>query len=719
MTSPYRSPKTFKLKPYQNKSRGRERVITGILLLCFALFNLYLTSVDGLISLLFAVFFGWSGVRNISLGIRLGQAPQKDRAYRVSTQGLFKVLEGRELARLDLREVKAIWFSSDQHSLSIMTSKGVETITKDELELDQEWEIFTTWLERSITEVIYRDDPRLWQELQQQSEAMSSLGERRFVGAKMMMLALFVGAGVYYYQMQFHLPFFLQAGRSDLLSSLIGAPSSFLLSDLENLYRVFSGIVIPTSGLSLIYDLFVLYWVGRTLEPLWGTWRLFLVYFSGYLFGLLAVLLLDSNALYIGSHGASIALCTSAYLWNGLGIKRKQMSAMPEILKRAKTSSFILLLVFVMTLGFETSPTYVQQLSWLVSAGIGALFAWLFGRSKAYGRAWILSDGDRFSGLSAIMAGTIPVGSLVFGFMAMIEMNHQSDYTYDIARYTPIAQIELGQRCTGAPLEELSPLPKEAIEAIPPLKRCSQQTLNELSDSLERLSRFYPQLPPKQYSPTVYQAHPQTPLVRALHRALILNHFGPNDHEALLDQLRSDALKFPLDLYGEMLAAVDKTLDREASLEESPEGAEGTQIQLNTRKGLVTFELSEGVLTWEIKEQAKEHQTHQGTKLKTLTDLIWLRVRSPREGKGDLSHLLSFTLPSQFKASAHPKQRRKLRIIPPDEITKGETLSLDFISHEEVTSDSPKSLGSTQARLYSWSSPPRFARWVAKRISAH
>lgn len=57
MSSPYRSPKTFKLKPYQSKTRGRERVRTGALLLAFAFFNLYLTSVDGLISLFFAIFF--------------------------------------------------------------------------------------------------------------------------------------------------------------------------------------------------------------------------------------------------------------------------------------------------------------------------------------------------------------------------------------------------------------------------------------------------------------------------------------------------------------------------------------------------------------------------------------------------------------------------------------------------------------------------------------
>ena len=169
MSSPYRSPKTFKLKPYQSKTRGRERVRTGALLLAFAFFNLYLTSVDGLISLFFAIFFGWSGIRNIALGLQLSKAPEKNRAYRVSTQGLFKVLEGRELARLDLREVRAIWMNADQSQLSLMTDRGVETIQREELALASEWEIFTTWLERSVTETIYRDDPRLWEELQKQS----------------------------------------------------------------------------------------------------------------------------------------------------------------------------------------------------------------------------------------------------------------------------------------------------------------------------------------------------------------------------------------------------------------------------------------------------------------------------------------------------------------------------------------------------------------------
>ena len=68
--------KLLSLNLIKVRLRGRERVITGGLLVMFAIFNLYMMSIDGVISLLFAIFFGWSGLKNIALGLRLSQLPE-------------------------------------------------------------------------------------------------------------------------------------------------------------------------------------------------------------------------------------------------------------------------------------------------------------------------------------------------------------------------------------------------------------------------------------------------------------------------------------------------------------------------------------------------------------------------------------------------------------------------------------------------------------------
>ena len=268
----YRSPRLFTLKPYQSKTRGRERIITGLLLGLFALFNFYLASHEGLISIIFGVLFGWSGIRNVLLGLRLISLPERERAYRVSTQGLYKVLEGQDLARLDLSEVQAVWLDAQGHHLSLMNARGVEVLKKDDLSNPEEWEEFTTWVERSITESIYRSNPEAWSHVQQQSAVMSQLGDRKTRGTRLMMLSLLVGAVIFFYWVQSHLLFFMQANRSDLIYEMLGGPSWTALSYGE-ITRVFSGIALPRSGLSLIFNLSVLYWVGRSLERVWGTWR--------------------------------------------------------------------------------------------------------------------------------------------------------------------------------------------------------------------------------------------------------------------------------------------------------------------------------------------------------------------------------------------------------------------------------------------------------------
>ena len=750
MSSPYRSPKTFKLKPYQSKTRGRERVRTGALLLAFAFFNLYLTSVDGLISLFFAIFFGWSGIRNIALGLQLSKAPEKNRAYRVSTQGLFKVLEGRELARLDLREVRAIWMNADQSQLSLMTDRGVETIQREELALASEWEIFTTWLERSVTETIYRDDPRLWEELQKQSLAMSKLGDRTLVGSKMLMLALLVGAGLFFYQMQFHLPFFVQVGRSELLSNVMGAPSAYLLS-LGELHRLFAGLMIPSTGLSLIYDLFVLWWVGRSLEQLWGTWRVALIYFVGYLVGCLTLGVLSSHELYIGAHGGSLALCTSAYLFQGFFSRTKMdMRSMPELLRRAKVSAFILLLIFVFTLGFDVYPSSALRTSWFMSALSGALCGWLFGQQTKKTRLWVLREGGYKSGLISIMGAAIPVGSLLFSLLTVNTAFEQLPQEPITDRYSLAAQIELAQRCTGAPVEEVSPLPIEAIEALPEVKRCPDEYRKEINRVLGQVIGFYPRLS-SDSSEAAQRAHPQSALVSAFHRTMALTWFDTMSADQLIMKLQRAALNYPQDIFGDLLAAAYSAVAKD----DVTEGHSGrAELEVLVRGKSLQLKIDKGQLTWnwgaeEEQEQARQRESstekvdhaqktspsgseespqeteespqeteespqeteespQETEESPQESDLIWVKVSS--NGK-EPSRIVVLSLPGHYNPKVHRPHQRRKRIFENNVV--GE---LELIDHQRSISDLPQRLVGERARLYSWSKPKKLTAWAESRL---
>ena len=479
----YRSPRQFNLKPYQSKARGRERIITGLLLGAFALFNFYLATSEGLISVLFGFLFGWSGVRNFLLGIRLFGLPERERAYRVSTQGLYKVLEGQDLARLDLSEIQAIWLDAQGEQLSLMNERGVEVIKRDDLSVPEEWEEFTTWVERSITERIYRVSPESWTHVQQQSEVMSKLGERKTRGMRLMMLSLMIGAGILFsYWMQTHLLFILQTNQSDLMYDLLGAPSWMTLSSGE-VNRFFSGLILPRSGLSLIFNLAVLYWVGRALERVWGTWRALSVYFGGYVAGLLALCLLDGHALYMGAQGGSLSVAVAAYAFNWIKSPSSQSSsaALPEVLKKAKGHALISLIVFFLVIAFDAHVTWKVWVSWMMSAAVGGALSILWMR-QGRKQLWVLPQTERSVLISSLLGASLPVASLIFATSLPHPLSQIGAPEEVDQRFTPLAIIELAQQCSGAPLEKVFRLPDQMGELLTSPPPCSARERGHQSD---------------------------------------------------------------------------------------------------------------------------------------------------------------------------------------------------------------------------------------------
>ena len=491
--SSYRSPRLFKLKP-QSKARGRDQLLMGSLLVLFALFNLYLASTDGFISLLFAVIFGWSGLRSISTGARLLGLPEHDRAYRVSTRGLYKVMNGKDLARLDLAQVKATWLNQRADQLSLMTQRGVEVIKRDELVNPQEWESFTTWLERSITEVIYRGHRDRWESLQRQSLIMSELEQRKARGVRLMMIALVVGAVIFFYQMNDHLLFFMQTNGSDLIYELLGAPSGVSLTAGE-VTRLFGGLVLPESGVSLLFNLATLYWVGRHLERVWGTMRVVLLFVGGYLATVFAIGALAPQEFARDALGGSVALLVATLMF------RQTIRAQPNpVIRRAYSNTTTMIFVFIFVIALDPSLGAVEWGAWLCSGVLGGWAARQWMRMGA-SNLWVLPQLSKQALWSAVLSASLPIASVVFMYTQPPPLARITSAQELTARLSPLSIAELAQRCSGAPLQLIAELPPEVSELIKSPTRCSPKEQALLSDALMQLEGEYPPIKPKLHSP--------------------------------------------------------------------------------------------------------------------------------------------------------------------------------------------------------------------------
>lgn len=702
MPSSYRIPKTFKLKPYQSKARGRERMMTGGLLVLFAIFNLYMMSIDGVISLIFALFFGWSGLKNIALGLRLTQLPERDRAYRISTHGLFKILDGKELARLNLNEIRALWFNDDQSKLSLMTHRGVETIAKEELAEEGQWDTFTTWVERSVTTVIYQADPRLWQELQAQSESMAKLGKRRLLGSVMMILALLMGAGMFFYHSWTHIPFFLQTESSDLALTSLGAISSDLLS-LSQAYRIFASLILPGPGLSLLFNLFTLYWVARPLEQLWGTRRILLIYGLGYFVGLFTLMISSHNQLFIGAQCASLAICIIAYSYYTQLKASRHLSSPPLLLKKASSAAFILGFIFLLGQGFERAPSGALEASWLLTAVMSIALANIMVKISVQQRNWVLSDGEKWSVSLSILCAALPVASVLFAFV-----NIQEPVTINVEQqlnhYTPSALIELGQRCSGAPLQEFSPLNLEVIEALPTPTACPKETRKLIHEKLQAFAGFYPKLSPESHKNQL-KAHPISLGVKALHRTLAIQSFDDLSVDELRRSLSQKAIIDPQDIYGDLLAAhyaSEAVQDSQPTLSsESKLPVKSQQLKLNGSE--LRLELDKGQLTWTWDFDGSKSSTEAQSP--NYSDILWLKVYDDAK---QVSKLVMLSFPSRFDPKRHKALSRRKRLG-----SRKQASAFTVIRHEPKQSQYQSLLGA-RVRSYSWEVSKAIKAWLMK-----
>ncbi|MBM4292315.1 MAG: hypothetical protein FJ138_13490, partial [Deltaproteobacteria bacterium] len=167
--------KVFQLKPYPTQERGGRSVAIGVAALLMAAFNLSLAPAEGPAALAFAALFAVVGAQRLRAGLRLRALPPQARAYRVSPEGLFKTLEGRDLARLDLRAVRALWLSEGREALYLLTPRGLQTLSAEELERAADWERLTLHLERCVSATLWAQGEAAWREAQARSHALRGL----------------------------------------------------------------------------------------------------------------------------------------------------------------------------------------------------------------------------------------------------------------------------------------------------------------------------------------------------------------------------------------------------------------------------------------------------------------------------------------------------------------------------------------------------------------
>ena len=290
-----------------------------------------------------------------------------------------------------------MWLNDEENKLSLMTHRGVETISKEELAEEEEWETFTQWVERSVTTVVYQADPRLWNELQTQSASMAQLGKRRLLGSVMMIFALLIGAGIFFFYYSWdHIPYFLQTESSDLVLMSLGAMNAELLT-VDNLYRLLASLALPGPSLSLLFNLFTLYWVARPLEQLWGTRWVLLVYVLGYIVGATSLLYLDPNQLFVGAQCSSLALCIATYTYYTQLRAGTQLSSPPLILKKHLLPLYFGLYFHLLSQGFERTPSYALESAWIITAVCSIFFGYFLAQMSVLERNWVLSNGEKWS----------------------------------------------------------------------------------------------------------------------------------------------------------------------------------------------------------------------------------------------------------------------------------------------------------------------------------
>src|SRR4051794_20958121 len=82
-------------------------------------------------------------------------------------------------------------------------------------------------------------------------------------------------------------------------------------------YRLITGAFLhdPRNPLHILFNMYVLYWLGTMLEPVLGHWRFAALYFASLLAGSFGVMLASPNSVTGGASGAGFGLMAAAFVF--------------------------------------------------------------------------------------------------------------------------------------------------------------------------------------------------------------------------------------------------------------------------------------------------------------------------------------------------------------------------------------------------------------------
>jgi membrane associated rhomboid family serine protease len=151
----------------------------------------------------------------------------------------------------------------------------------------------------------------------------------------------------------------------------------------------------PSNPLHLLFNMYILYWLGTMLEPVLGHLRFTALYFASLLAGSFGALVAEPHRLTVGASGAVFGLMAAAFVFQrARGVDPWRSGLGPVIL-------FNLALPFLFP---NLNISIGGHIGGLIGGGIAALaIEWLSARRK----------GDLFPVLACVIVGAVAVAGAI------------------------------------------------------------------------------------------------------------------------------------------------------------------------------------------------------------------------------------------------------------------------------------------------------------------
>jgi len=439
--------KTFKLTPYPSQQKGQAQIRSGVFSISLSIFLLITVMEGDWFTVVIAVYFLIVALQLILAGSALKRMPDRSRAVRIGPHGLYKMIEGSDVAQLPLQRVKALWKSEAEDTLWLSTHKGAQRFSPDDLRDPAEWPHFVTHLERSLSHSLWSVSEDLWRDVQQNSHQMKRLGRSGSPLTRLLVtltaISVPVGAamvtwsGVSLEQ--------LVSGYPEVSFMLLGGSASWLNTGAE-WGRVVVGPWMHFDLIKLCLTSYVFWWSARSLGRVIGAQPvLFLVLIAHALSGFTHQLAGVTFPL-LGAFAPQVALLFAQW---------RVISAQPPGLDLAigAQRNTLLWVVFAHILIISVFPE--QALKTLsVDLLTGGVIGWIATRSWALERPLWLLQPKRALGLKLsiiIISGLTLMGFVSYGLSlsrAPLERLHRLAQS---SPHDPTWNAQLGLMCAVGP----------------------------------------------------------------------------------------------------------------------------------------------------------------------------------------------------------------------------------------------------------------------------